>query len=419
MFREDGTHGTVKAGWIKALMISRVSLEWEVAYYNPTRPDTLWQAPMAPVTSTAPRPHSRIVVGLSGGVDSSVAALLLQQAGHDLRAVFMKNWEEDDNEGYCAAEEDLSDADAVAATLGIPLQAVNFAHDYWERVFETFLSELRAGRTPNPDVLCNREIKFRAFLDYALETGAEFIATGHYARIHRGHHQVQLLKALDGNKDQSYFLYMLGQAQLDKALFPLGELIKTDVRRLAEEAGLITHGKKDSTGICFIGERDFSGFVSRYIDTQPGPMTTPDGHIVGEHTGLSFYTIGQRQGLGIGGNPGGSGEPWYVAAKEPSGNRLIVVQGRDHLALLSPSLEAIEPHWVAGHAPELPLDCHAKTRYRQPDQPCRVQWGARGRLLVKFKDPQWGVAVGQSVVFYQGPVCLGGAIIDQSHPLPP
>ena len=376
---------------------------------------------MALVTPTAPLslPHSRIVVGLSGGVDSSVAALLLQRAGHDLRAVFMKNWEEDDKEGHCAAEEDLADADAVATALGIPLQAVNFAHDYWERVFETFLSELRAGRTPNPDVLCNREIKFRAFLDYALDSGADFIATGHYARIHRERGQVQLLKALDGNKDQSYFLYMLGQDQLCKALFPLGELVKTDVRRLAEEADLITHGKKDSTGICFIGERDFSDFVSRYIDTQAGPMTTPDGQVVGEHSGLSFYTIGQRQGLGIGGNPGGSGAPWYVAAKEQLDNTLIVVQGRDHPALLSPSLEAIEPHWVAGHAPALPLDCQAKTRYRQPDQPCRVQSGARGRLLVKFMNPQWGVAPGQSVVFYQGPVCLGGAIIDRAHPLPP
>ena len=364
--------------------------------------------------STPPAPPSRIVVGLSGGVDSSVAALLLQQQGHQLSAVFMKNWEEDDSDDYCSAAEDLADARSVSDRLGIPLSAMNFSDDYWDRVFETFLSELRAGRTPNPDVLCNREVKFRAFLDHAIAGGADYIATGHYARIdHRGE-RARLLKGLDPGKDQSYFLYMLDQRQLGKALFPLGELPKSEVRRLAAEAGLSTHAKKDSTGICFIGERNFGQFLSRYLKPQPGPMLTPDGEQLGQHRGLAFYTIGQRQGLGIGGSPSGSGEPWYVAAKHPETNTLVVVQGHDHPALLASALFADAAHWIAGEPPALPLQCQAKTRYRQADQPCSVQAADNGELLVQFKQPTWGVAAGQSVVFYQDEVCLGGAIIERA-----
>lgn len=361
----------------------------------------------------------RVLVGLSGGVDSSVAALLLQQAGYPLAGVFMKNWEEDDRDDYCSAEQDLSDARAVSDRLGIPLRPVNFSGDYWDRVFEHFLAELRAGRTPNPDVLCNREVKFRSFLDYATAQGADYIATGHYARIARTDDRFTLLKGLDGDKDQSYFLYMLDQEQLSRSLFPVGELRKAEVRRLASEAGLVTHAKKDSTGICFIGERDFAQFVARYVDARPGPIITPDGERVGDHRGLSFYTIGQRQGLGIGGSCSGSGEPWYVAAKRGDDNTLVVVQGRDHPALLSRSLEAVEPHWICGHTPPLPLSCAAKTRYRQPDQPCRVSRASEGRLLVEFDQPQWGVATGQSVVFYQGETCIGGAVIDNARRLYP
>ncbi len=384
-----------------------------------------------------------IVVGLSGGVDSSVAALLLKQAGAEVRAVFMKNWEEDDRDGHCSATEDLADARRVAQSLDLPLQAVNFSHEYWERVFETFLSELRAGRTPNPDVLCNREVKFRAFLDHAIDRGAGFIATGHYARIRRGDTGVELLKGLDPGKDQSYFLCMLGQEALTRTLFPIGELPKSEVRRLAAQAGLATHAKKDSTGICFIGERNFPQFLSRYLQRDPGPMVTLDKltldkatsdkatldkassdggdyRRIGEHRGLPFYTIGQRQGLGLGGGHGGdqrgdrrdSGKPWYVAGKDPASNTLIVVQGHDHPALYSMSLRADQAHWVAGRPPSLPLACRAKTRYRQQDQACTVSAAGHGRLRVDFAEPQWAVTPGQSVVFYQGPVCLGGAIID-------
>ena len=367
------------------------------------------------MSSTQPR--SRIVVGLSGGVDSSVAALLLQQQGHAVSAVFMKNWEEDDSSDYCSAAEDLADARAVAETLGMPLSAVNFSAEYWERVFETFLAELRAGRTPNPDVLCNREVKFRAFLEHALAGGADYIATGHYARIHHNGDGVQLLKGVDSGKDQSYFLYLLDQQQLSRSLFPLGDLPKHEVRQLAEAAGLVTHAKKDSTGICFIGERNFSQFLARYLDSEPGPMLTPEGDTVGYHHGLPFYTIGQRQGLGLGGSRGGSGQPWYVAAKQQRRNALLVVQGHDHPALLADALLAIQPRWIAGSAPALPLSCMAKTRYRQADLRCTVQSGADGELLVQFAQPTWGIAPGQSVVFYQGDVCLGGAIIDHAVPI--
>jgi len=366
---------------------------------------------------TIPHSPSRIVVGLSGGVDSAVAALLLQQQGHDISAMFMKNWEEDDSDGYCSAAADLADARAVSEALGIPLSAVNFSAEYWERVFENFLAELRAGRTPNPDVLCNREVKFRAFLDHALDHGADFIATGHYARIRHHADGVQLLKGLDPGKDQSYFLHLLDQHQLGKSVFPLGELPKSEVRTLAQHAGLANHAKKDSTGICFIGERHFSRFLSRYLHSEPGPMRTPAGDTVGEHQGLPFYTIGQRQGLGLGGSRGGSGEPWYVAAKRLQDNSLLVVQGHDHPALLASGLSAGVPHWIAGHPPSLPLQCHAKTRYRQSDLACTVHPGDDGKLLVQFNQPTWGVAPGQSVVFYADEVCLGGAIIEHALPI--
>jgi len=355
---------------------------------------------------------TRIVVGLSGGVDSSVAALLLKEQGHAVRGLFMKNWEEDDTEGECAAAEDLQDARSVCARLDIPLHTVNFSAEYWERVFTYFLEEIRAGRTPNPDVMCNKEIKFSAFLEHALSLGAEHIATGHYARIEEADGSYRLMKARDLNKDQTYFLYTLGQPQLARVYFPLAELTKPEVRRKAAQAGLITQGKKDSTGICFIGERNFRDFLSRYISATPGNICTPEGEVLGRHGGLMFYTLGQRQGLGIGGRHGKAGEPWYVAAKDMGRNVLIVVQGHDHPLLFARSLTAIDIHWVSGQPPALPLHCHAKTRYRQADQPCTLTTNAQGQSNVDFDAPQWAVTPGQSVVFYRGDECLGGGIID-------
>ena len=360
-------------------------------------------------------PKLRIVVGLSGGVDSSVAALLLVEQGYDVHGVFMKNWEESFDAGYCAAAEDLEDARAVCETLGIPLHPVNFTAEYQDRVFRYFLDEYRCGRTPNPDILCNTQIKFRAFLDHARRLGADLIATGHYARrVERGgrHH---LLKGRDPGKDQSYFLYGLDQAQLASALFPVGDLHKQRVRELAAAAGLITHAKKDSTGICFIGERRFREFLSHYLPAQPGPIRTPEGKWLGEHAGLMFHTIGQRQGLGIGGRRDGSGEPWYVAGKNLEDNALIVVQGRDHPSLFRFRLRAAQPHWIAGEPPATPLSCRAKIRYRQPDQACVLEsldeWGAEAR----FAEPQRAIAPGQSVVFYLGEDCLGGGVIDIAY----
>ena len=358
---------------------------------------------------------TRIVVGLSGGVDSSVAALLLVEQGYDVHGVFMKNWEDSFEAGYCAAAEDLEDARAVAETLNIPLHQVNFTVEYQQRVFHYFLDEYRAGRTPNPDILCNTEIKFKAFLDHARRLGADFIATGHYVRCVNREGRWRLLKGGDPGKDQSYFLHGLDQTQLGSAVFPIGDLHKAQVRERAAAAGLITHAKKDSTGICFIGERRFREFLNRYLPTRPGPINTVDGEPIGEHTGLMFHTIGQRQGLGIGGRKEGSGEPWYVAGKDLAHNTLIVAQGRDHPALFHRRLRASQLHWIAGKPPVPPLACTAKIRYRQSDQPCLVEMLDERGAEVCFSEPQRAMAPGQSVVFYQGDECLGGGIIDAGY----
>jgi tRNA-specific 2-thiouridylase len=358
--------------------------------------------------------RQRVIVGMSGGVDSSVAALLLQQQGYEVQGLFMKNWEEDDEAGYCAAEEDLRDAQAVCDRLGITLHTVNFSHEYWDRVFEYFLSEYRAGRTPNPDIICNREIKFRAFLDHALDLGADLIATGHYARAGRdAQGSPLLLRGLDSNKDQSYFLCMLQARHLERVLFPVGELEKPRVRQMAEAAGLITHNKKDSTGICFIGERKFSDFLKRFLPAQPGQIVTDAGETIGEHQGLMYYTLGQRQGLGIGGRQGASEEPWYVVAKDLAQNQLIVGQGHDHPLLFHGSLIASQLNWISHEPPKEPLRCTAKIRYRQPDQTCILHQVAGDRWQLDFDDPQRAITPGQAVVFYQDEVCLGGAIIEK------
>ncbi len=359
----------------------------------------------------------RVIVGLSGGVDSSVAALLLLEQGWQVEGLFMKNWEDDDDATHCSAEQDLQDAKQVAAELGIPLHQANFAREYKQQVFDYCLREYAAGRTPNPDVLCNQRIKFKAFLDYALRLGADYVATGHYARIGRDGDRYRLLKAVDGNKDQTYFLYTLGQEQLRHALFPIGEMVKPDVRRLAEQAGFDNFAKKDSTGICFIGERDFREFLARYLPRQPGPIRTPDGRVLGEHQGLSFYTLGQRQGLNIGGIKGHDGSPWYVVDKNMAENALIVAPGHDHPLLLSVGLEAEQMCWVDGRAPDAPLRCAAKTRYRQADQPCLLEPLPGGRARIRFDQPQRAVTPGQSVVLYLGDICLGGGIITAREPL--
>ncbi|MEJ2061418.1 MAG: tRNA 2-thiouridine(34) synthase MnmA [Gammaproteobacteria bacterium] len=361
------------------------------------------------------RPAPRVIVGMSGGVDSSVAALLLLQQGFRVEGLFMKNWEDDDEPGYCAAEEDLKDAQAVCETLEIVLHKVNFAREYWDRVFSHFLEEYRAGRTPNPDILCNREIKFRAFLDYARNLGADHIATGHYARLQHSVGEVRLLKGLDANKDQSYFLYALNQSQLTHALFPVGELRKPRVRELAAEAGLITHDKKDSTGICFIGERRFRDFLARYLPAQPGPIVTPEDEVIGEHHGLMYYTYGQRQGLGIGGIHGADESPWYVAGKDLERNRLLVVQGHEHPLLMHKRLRAGQLTWIADHPPHTPLSCAAKVRYRQADQPCVLSIDKDGVADVVFEHAQRAITPGQSVVFYDGESCLGGGIIQSFY----
>jgi tRNA-specific 2-thiouridylase len=357
--------------------------------------------------------NSPVVVGLSGGVDSSVAALLLQQQGYRVEGLFMKNWEEDDSADYCSAAEDLKDAQAVAETLGIPLHTVNFASEYWDRVFSYFLDEYRAGRTPNPDVLCNREIKFRAFLDYAREClGATRIATGHYAALTTSNERCHLIRAEDDDKDQTYFLYLLEQSQLRHALFPLGDLKKRQVREMARMAGFSNHKKKDSTGICFIGERKFRDFLQRYLPAQPGEIQTPEGEIIGRHQGLMYYTLGQRQGLGIGGRQDATEAPWYVVDKELKSNRLIAAQGHDHPLLLCHALDAGQIHWIAGSAPPLPLTCKARIRHRQPLQQCEIQAVDKGRCRVLFEQPQRAVTPGQAIVFYQHRECLGGATIE-------
>jgi tRNA-specific 2-thiouridylase len=358
---------------------------------------------------------THIIVGLSGGVDSSVTAALLQQQGYHVEAMFMKNWDEDDDEEFCSAEEDLKDARAVCDKLGLELHAVNFASEYWDTVFEYFLSEYQAGRTPNPDVLCNKEIKFKVFLDYALSRGAEKIATGHYARIEERDDRYYLLKGRDPGKDQSYFLYTLGQRQLSRSLFPLGDLEKTEVRRLAAQFDLATKDKKDSTGICFIGERNFREFLSRYLPAQPGEMRTPEGERIGQHQGLMYYTLGQRKGLGIGGRKDADDRPWFVVGKEIEQNVLLVAQGSDHPLLYSRTLEASQLHWTQDEPPAVPLRCHAKTRYRQADHPCTIVSMEDGHCQVEFDEPQWAVTPGQSVVFYDGDICLGGGIIEATE----
>ena len=353
--------------------------------------------------------NSRLVVGMSGGVDSSVAAYLLKQQGHDVLGVFMRNWEDDSDD--CPARQDFLDVLAVADVIGLEVDAVNFSAEYKDRVFAYFLSELQAGRTPNPDVLCNAEIKFKAFLDFALAAGAEKMATGHYARLEEREGLTRMLKARDSSKDQSYFLYRLTQPQISHALFPLGDRPKTEVRRIAHEIHLPNAAKKDSTGICFIGERPFRAFLEQHLPKEPGLMQTPDGKTVGEHQGLMYYTLGQRQGLGIGGQKNGDGEPWFVAAKDLASNTLIVVQGHAHPMLLSTTLSAGQLNWISGSAPDPDQGYAAKTRYRQSDAACRVLALDDDTLKLEFDTPQWAVTPGQSVVLYDGEVCLGGGII--------
>jgi tRNA-uridine 2-sulfurtransferase len=360
----------------------------------------------------------RVIVGLSGGVDSAVAAWMLQAAGHSVEAVFMKNWEDDDAPGQCSAERDLADARQVADTLGIVLHQVNFAAEYRRDVFEHCLGELRAGRTPNPDVLCNREIKFKRLLGHALRLGAERVATGHYARLAEVDGHTRLLRARDARKDQTYFLYMVPQSALQQSLFPLGELLKSEVRAIAESVGFDNFEKKDSTGICFIGERDFRSFMQRYLPSTPGPVVTTDGLEIGHHEGLAFYTIGQRQGLGIGGVPGRSG-PWFVVDKDLAGNRLIVAEGGEHPALFSGALRMREAHWCSGGPPNSGRHLQARLRHGQPLQDCVLETlGDGGDWRLRFTDPQRAATPGQSVVLYDHAVCLGGGVIADTTPLP-
>ena len=358
-----------------------------------------------------PATRGKVIVGMSGGVDSSVSAVLLMQQGYEVEGLFMKNWDEDDGTDYCTAKEDLADAEAVCEKLGIKLHTANFAAEYWDNVFEHFLAEYKAGRTPNPDILCNREIKFKVFLEYAEMLGADKIATGHYVREAQRNGRPRLLKGLDGNKDQSYFLHAVPEAAIARTLFPVGELEKPAVRAIAEQHGLITAKKKDSTGICFIGERRFRDFLQQYLPAQPGRIETPEGDVIGEHMGLMYYTLGQRQGLGIGGLANYSEEPWYVAAKDLERNVLIAVQGKHHSLLSSDSLATEAMDWVAGEPPVQQGRFTAKTRYRQSDCGCEMRVLASGGVEVTFDDPQWAVTPGQSLVLYDGDICLGGGVI--------
>ncbi|WP_325176702.1 tRNA 2-thiouridine(34) synthase MnmA [Paenibacillus alkalitolerans] len=361
--------------------------------------------------NTVDRSKIRVVVGMSGGVDSSVTALLLKRQGYDVIGVFMKNWDDTDEFGFCTAEEDAEDVRRVCAQIGIPSYTVNFEKEYYEKVFEYFLSEYRAGRTPNPDVMCNREIKFGEFLQKGLELGADFIATGHYARVIEADGEYKLLRGVDSNKDQSYFLNALNQKQLSKAMFPLGGYTKPEIRAIAAEAGLATAKKKDSTGICFIGEKNFKEFLSNFLPAKPGDIMTFDGEVKGRHDGLMYYTLGQRQGLGIGG--GGSGEPWFVADKDLERNILYVVQGETDPRLYSSRLFATGVQWISGRIPESALRCTAKFRYRQPDQSVAVTMTGAGTCVVDFDLPQKAITPGQAVVFYNGEECLGGGTIDR------
>ncbi|MBT3566594.1 MAG: tRNA 2-thiouridine(34) synthase MnmA [Porticoccus sp.] len=359
---------------------------------------------------------TKVIVGMSGGVDSSVTALLLKQQGYVVEGLFMKNWDEDDGTEYCTAQQDMSDAQSVADMLKIPLHSVNFASEYWDDVFQIFLQEYKSGRTPNPDILCNKEIKFKVFLDYAELLGGDYIATGHYARTSTKNGRTYLLKGIDDSKDQSYFLHAVNEAAFSRTLFPIGEMKKTEVRKIAEEYGLITAKKKDSTGICFIGERRFKDFLEQYLPGQPGNIESSDGDIIGQHSGLMYYTLGQRQGLGVGGLKTSDDNPWYVSGKDLSRNTLIAVQGGSHPLLFSDSLKVSELHWINGLPEEIiknentDFSCQAKTRYRQDDQQCQVI-KTEGGYLMKFNTPQRSLTPGQSVVLYRDSICLGGGII--------
>ena len=357
--------------------------------------------------------NSLCIVGLSGGVDSAVSALLLQRQGIPIEGMFMKNWEEDDTDTYCHSQQDLQDVIQISNHLNINYHGVNFSKNYWDLVFEDFLAEIKKGRTPNPDILCNKHIKFKAFLEKAMSLGANTIATGHYANKRCIDGQYQLIKAKDNQKDQTYFLYTLGQKQLSASLFPLGNYIKSDVRKLALEAKLPVHSKKDSTGICFIGERHFNDFIKRYMKPNPGIIVDDNGRTLGEHQGLMFYTIGQRQGLGIGGIAGGSEKAWYVAEKNTDTNELLVVQGSSHPYLFHQSLQTKQLNWISGEEPEAITNCYAKIRYRQQEASCRIEKIADDHWQVHFKEPQRAVTLGQSIVFYHEDVCLGGGIIEQ------
>ncbi len=356
--------------------------------------------------------YKHIIVGLSGGVDSAVTAYLLQKAGHKVDAIFMKNWEEDDTDEYCSATQDLADAERICETLKIPLRTVNFSSEYWNYVFEYFLAEHRAGRTPNPDILCNTEIKFKAFLDFATELGAEQIATGHYARVVHEAAGSRLLMGADKDKDQSYFLHGLNQNQLSYAMFPLGDMLKSAVRELAKDLHLHIYDKKDSTGICFIGERKFSDFLKNYININHGDIVDTEGNILGTHEGVNFYTIGQRQGLGIGGLASASDAPWYVVAKHPAQNKLVIAQGNNHPALFNQRLSLDKIHWINPQHTVIDTPMQAKIRYRQTPQLCQLQY-LNERHVLHFEEPQRAVTPGQYAVFYQGEHCLGGGIINQ------
>ncbi len=360
-----------------------------------------------------------VIVGMSGGVDSAVAAALLLEQGYRVEGLFMKNWEETDDVAYCTAKQDLEDALQVCEELEIPLHQINFSRQYWDRVFRYFLEEYQAGRTPNPDIMCNKEIKFDAFLKYAIKLGADKIATGHYARLNSRNDQHELLKGLDAGKDQSYFLYRLGQDELQYSLFPLGDMQKSEVRKIATRCGFDNHAKKDSTGICFIGERRFRDFLGRYLPAQPGDILSLDGKIIGRHQGAFYYTTGQRQGLGIGGMRNADESPWYVASKDIRHNTLTVVQGEDHPALFKTWLHAAQLTWTATppDVSRLPFHCKAKIRYRQPDQDCTIESMAGRQLTVRFTRPQRAITEGQSIVFYRDDACLGGGVIESAFNL--